>query len=386
MKILFDHQIFSYQKYGGISRYYFELMNQFQKSELVTFDLALKYSENVYLEKLAALNVIDLFRSLSISTKLRFLARYAFNRRISNRHLKQNNFDLFHPTFFDPSFFTALNKRPYVVTLMDMTPELFPQLFPRFGFYGRFVTSRWIEGKRRIAENAVRIIAISNHTKNDVIHFYNIDPSKIDVIYLASSLNLKTDIESVKSLSDPPFLLYVGSRFGYKNFDGFANAVMPLLQRDRDLRVTCVGGGPFVLEEQSLLEDLGVRDRFIQSDASDDQLVLLYKAACAFVFPSRYEGFGIPIVEAFSCGCPCAISRSSCFPEIAGDAAAYFDPDDVESMTETLRQVVYDEGLRRKLIANGFERAKLFSWEKTATQTLAVYEKACAELPFGATS
>ena len=171
-------------------------------------------------------------------------------------------------------------------------------------------------------------------------------------------------------------LLFVGSRFGYKNFDGFANAVVPLLNQDKDLHVHCAGGGRFAYEEHRFLQRLGVRSRFTQSDPTDEQLITLYKTARAFVAPSRYEGFGIPIIEAFSCGCPCATSDSSCFPEIAGEAAVYFDPDSPESMAEALRKILYDDIFRGSLIARGFERAKAFSWEKTAMQTVAVYAKA----------
>ena len=386
MKIFYDHQIFSYQTYGGISRYFFELMNQFRQLEDPEFQLALKYSDNVYLKGLGGSPFEQLPSAFKPGSKLRFLATYLLNKRLSSGSLRLGDFDVFHPTFFDDYFLPGLRGKPFVLTLMDMTPELFPELFPRTSLYNRLVTSRWIEGKRILAEEATRIVAISETTKNDAVRLYGIDAEKIDVIYLASSIEAGTDTDRCAPTSPLPFLLFVGSRFGYKNFNGFANAVAPLLERDGDLRVVCVGGGPFGADEQAMLTGLGVGDRFTQSDASDQQLVTLYKEARAFVFPSRYEGFGIPIVEAFSCGCPCAISRSSCFPEIAGGAAAYFDPDNLESMTETLRQVLYDDGLRRKLIADGFERAKLFSWEKTATQTLTVYKGACAGRPMGARS
>ena len=386
MKIFYDHQIFSYQTYGGISRYFFELMNQFQQLRGPDFQLALKYSDNVYLKSLKGAAVEQLPSVLKPGSKLRFLATYLLNKRLSSRSLRRGDFDVFHPTFFDPSFLSLLKGRPFVVTLHDMTPEIFPVLFPRYGLYGRLVTGRWIEGMRLLAERASNVIAVSENTKSDAVKYYGIDPSRVTVIHHGSSLDPLAYAEVKGVDMARPFLLFVGGRSGYKNFQFLVRALIPLMEWDRDLRVVCIGGGNFSGDETKQLEDLQVRDKYLQFSATDAELATLYRAARAFVFPSRYEGFGIPIIEAFSCGCPCAISRSSCFPEIAGGAAAYFDPDNLESMTETLRQVLYDDGLRRKLIADGFERAKLFSWEKTATQTLTVYKGACAGRPMGAWS
>ena len=374
MKILFDHQIFSYQTYGGISRYFFELMNEFQRIDGVRFKLALKYSPNEYLRKLTGMSIKDVPSYLGKSSKSRFLARYILNRRVTNQSLRHGRYDVFHPTFFDPSFLRLLRGRPFVSTLLDMTPEVFPDLFPREGMYNRLVTSRWIKGKRTLSQKAAKVIAISEKTKQDAVHFYGIDANKVVVIHLASSLDPEASEECPALDLSRPFALFVGIRGGYKNFDGFARAIEPLLTADGDLRVVCVGGGAFTDAEKGMLDALGVQDRFVQSSVSDEQLATLYRAARVFVFPSRYEGFGIPIVEAFSCACPCAISRASCFPEIAGDAASYFDPDDQESMTEGMRKVLYDEEWRRGLVAQGLERAKMFSWEKTARQTLSVYE------------
>ena len=166
MRVLFDHQIFSYQKYGGISRYFFELINQINKMENIRAKLALAYSDNVYLRNMEGFDFKDVLPSLDIPTKLRFLARYGLNRSVSNRFLRRGDYDVFHPTFFDSSFLPLLHRRPYVMTLLDMTPELFPELFPRAGLYNRLVTSRWIDGKRAIAKNAACIIAISENTRH----------------------------------------------------------------------------------------------------------------------------------------------------------------------------------------------------------------------------
>lgn len=377
MKVLFDHQVFSYQTYGGISRYFFELMNQFQEHGDSNFQLALKYSDNVYLKSLQRehIHALPVFGP---GSKSRFLVTYLLNKRFSNGSLRRGDFDVFHPTFFDDYFLSTLGAKPFVLTLMDMTPERYPELFQRNSMYGRMVTSRWIDGKRKLADRATRIIAISENTKQDVVRFYGIDPERIKVIYLASSLLPNRSMNHDAIITQRPYILFVGSRFGYKNFEIFSKAMCPLLKRAADLQVICTGGGPFSEDERRSLASIGILDRFQQTDVSDEELAMLYGNARAFVFPSRYEGFGIPIVEAFSCGCPCVLSRTSCFPEIARDAAAYFDPDDVDAATEAIGRVLNEEVYRDILINRGSERAKHFSWRETARQTIAVYKEAVA--------
>jgi len=373
MKILFDHQIFSYQTYGGISRYFFELMDAFRSMDNTSFELALAFSDNEYLHKLGGFQVEDILSSLGRSSKIRRLARYLLNRRVSMDSLKRGAFDIFHPTFFDPYFIRLLGGRPFVLSLLDMTPEVFPEMFPRRGVYSRLITSRWIDSKRELAHQAARVIAISENTKQDIVRFYGLDEKRVTVVHLAGSLDPASAVVCTRLDQAGPFLLFVGVRGGYKNFDRFVRAAAPIIQEEKDLRVVCVGGGPFTSAEKALFDGLGVQGRFVQAGVTDKELAWLYQKARAFVFPSLYEGFGIPLIEAFSCGCPCAISRASCFPEIAADAASYFDPTNEESMTNAMRKVVSDESWRTGLVSRGLERAKAFSWERTAAETLMVY-------------
>lgn len=376
MRVLFDHQIYSYQTFGGVSRYFFELMNQFQTFGDAEFELALRYSDNVYLENLAGMQPQHMPVALKHGSKSRFLATYLLNRRLAVRSLKAGEFDVFHPTFFDSYFLSRLGAKPFVLTLMDMTPELFPELFQRNSIYDRVVTSRWIAAKRVLAWRASRIIAISHNTKQDAVRLYGIDPNRIEVIYLASSM-LPPSARTTRSLTpERPYVLFVGSRFGYKNFDFFARAMRPLLARNGELRVICAGGAKFTDKESRTLGTIGQLDRFTQIDVDDERLASLYAGARAFVFPSRYEGFGIPIMEAFACGCPCVLSNASCFPEIAGDGAALFDLDDEPSLTAAIERVLNDDAYRSELVARGRERAGFFTWRKTALQTLAAYRSA----------
>ena len=169
------------------------------------------------------------------------------------------------------------------------------------------------------------------------------------------------------------YVLFVGNRSWYKNFARFAEAMYPILEARPDLYVLCAGGGSF---KPSDLEAMGsLSNRYIQRGLDDETLRQAYANAECFVFPSEYEGFGIPVLEAFACSCPLVCSNSSSLPEVAGDAAEYFDPLDVEDMSAKILKVLEDDRLREKLRALGRERLKLFDWDKTARKTFECYSR-----------
>jgi glycosyltransferase involved in cell wall biosynthesis len=136
----------------------------------------------------------------------------------------------------------------------------------------------------------------------------------------------------------------------------------------------CAGSSPFTRNEKQFLKNLNILDRVHQVKINDTILKNLYKNAQAFIFPSLYEGFGLPVLEAFSCGCPAVISNSSSLPEIGREGAIYFDPGDRKSIISALETVLYDEKYREDLIKKGYGRLKDFSWELTAFKTKKIYE------------
>ena len=369
MKIAYDHQTFTLQDYGGISRYFFELLNYLHRTGRANFDLWVRFSNNLYLEGSPFSDHRRFCPGRSFRGKVRLVDR--LNRPRSRRGLAAQAFDLFHPTYFDPYFLGPLGRKPFVLTIHDMVHEHFPGLFTR-----QAMTPVW---KKAVAPGAARILADSQNTKNDIIRLLGIDEERIDVVHLAGGLE-KPSGPAPASIPGFPerYLLFVGGRVEYKNFRPFARAVAPLLREDPGLGVVCAGGGPFRRDERRFLGELGLADRFLQRDLDDRGLGSAYAAAVVFVFPSLYEGFGVPILEAFSCDCPVVLSRASSFPEVAGQAAAYFDPADEASIRETVRRALDDEGLRESLRAKGKEQLKKFSWARTAEATLAVYEKALA--------
>jgi glycosyltransferase involved in cell wall biosynthesis len=387
MKILYDHQMFFRQNYGGVSRYYCELMNQFSHHPDTSFILSLRYVQNDNLEQFPQLNQYwshrynFLYENRVISftqKKIRFNAlNFGLNYIINNqgeseRLLKEQDFDIFHPTYYEPYFLKFLQKKPYVITVYDMIHELFPQYFKP-----KDQTKTW---KKQLIEHAGAIIAISENTKKDVLKFTEVDPEHVRVIHLGNPLEHRNEPPPGNTFmaypaSQKSYLLFVGGRAAYKNFDFFIQSIAGVLRKHEELHVVCAGSSPFSREEKKTLEKLNIINKVHHVKINDTILKNLYKNARAFIFPSLYEGFGLPILEAFSFGCPTILSKSSSFPEVGGKGALYFEPNDSESIIYAVETVLFNEKFRDDLIKKGYERLKFFSWEKTANSTKNVYHE-----------
>ena len=187
-----------------------------------------------------------------------------------------------------------------------------------------------------------------------------------------------TDIIKPYSNKNPgsygKYILFVGRRSLYKNFIIFAEAVSRLLNREKDIKLVCVGS-PFDSGEMAVLSGLGISNQAIAINVDDNSLNSLYSDALVFVFPSLYEGFGMPILEAFANNCPVCLSDTACFPEIAGNAGVYFDPYDQESILSAIEKVIYDKEFAKQIIIAGQHRLNDFSWKKTAKETISSYKK-----------
>ena len=227
------------------------------------------------------------------------------------------------------------------------------------------------EYKQILCQRASRIIAISQNTKNDLCDIFNIQPNKVEVVYLGDSLK-KIKSERVKDIPQR-YLLYVGSRSIYKNFSFLLKNISDIVKSE-NLYLVCVGGNNFTKDELKLIHVFNLERNITQLNAFDAELKYLYENAIALVFPSLYEGFGIPILEAFVCDCPVVCSNTSSLPEVAGDAALYFNPNNKESIRFAVERILSDEKLRQDLIQKGQERVKEFSWKKCAQETKKVYE------------
>jgi glycosyltransferase involved in cell wall biosynthesis len=247
-----------------------------------------------------------------------------------------------------------------------MAHEHYPELFSRFDH-----TS---QNKRVLAARASRIIAVSEHTKSEIITLLGIKGSMIDVIPHAATLSAP-GLKHPNILLPDEYILYVGKRNTYKNFPTLLQALHSIRSSGRISSLICAGGGLLTKHELTEIERLNLKEAVSQMNANDDLLAYLYSKAKAFVYPSLYEGFGIPVLEAFACGCPAILSNRTSLPEVGGNAARYFDPEDVGSLVSSLLEVLKNKDLAEDMKKNGIERAKLFSWKKTAKQTLETYHK-----------
>lgn len=384
IRVLMDSQAFDLQDYGGISRCFAELINHMPES--VNLCLPIVESRNIYLRKIGRASDKDSYMEFcnghptvlkrfwyKLTTNIRNgqWSRWDRMPQISlleaERQLVQGEYDVFHPTYYNPYFLRKIGHKPFVLTVHDMIAELYSKKY-------KFKDGQ-LDGKRKLIPLASHIIAVSEHTKQDIIKLYDINPEKISVIYHGADQIPYVPI-SEKNIYGR-YLLYVGGRGKYKNFLCFVRAIAPVLKVHSDLLVICTGK-PFSHEELHELQKSGFKNRYIQKFIeSDQELLTLYHFAQAFVFPSEYEGFGIPILEAYKAGCPVVLNSSSCFPEIAGNAAVYFGFDKNErSLQESIEELLAWTPVQREdVIRDQRKRLQRYNWEKASRELADVYRK-----------
>ena len=360
MHIYFDDQIFALQKVGGISRYFVELASRLQGSfqDIKTTVLAPLHI-NGYLES-SSVDTIG-WRIPAFPGKHHFLGSINFS--LSRFLLNRLSPDIFHETYYSAKSQSV--SAPRVLTVFDMIHERFPEQFN-----GPDLEIPTL--KAAAVARADHIVTISHKTREDLIKILVVPSEKITVIPLASSFKVAPE-DCLTERPAKPYILYVGLRQGVKNFstllDAFAHS--KVLQSDFDL--LCVGGENFTHSEMHTIQHMGLTEKVKHVRASDAMLPTLYSQATLFVYPSLYEGFGLPLLEAMRCGCPVVCSNTSSLPEIAGDAALYFDPMNEAELRTALEQTVQSETTLKDLQLRGYEREQLFSWDRCVRQTTELY-------------
>jgi glycosyltransferase involved in cell wall biosynthesis len=249
-----------------------------------------------------------------------------------------------------------------------MIPELFPQDF-------RDIKSR-LKIKKKCIERADIIITISHNTRKDLLDFYNVPADKVRVIYPGAP-TLPGQFAEIRPFPHPrPYILYIGSRKqGYKNFYGFFSAFASSPKLVEQIDIICFGGGYLKKQELLFLSGFGQPVGISQPPGDEDLLPGLYRGAAALVYPSLYEGFGLPPLEAMAYGCPVITANTSVMPEVLGEAAAYFNPCDPGSITTTLEAVLFNKGLRKEMAKKGSQQVKQYSWQKMSDEIYQVYKE-----------
>jgi len=303
----------------------------------------------------------------------------------------QQKVDLMHYPHFNVPIFCL---KPFVVTIHDLVLRKFPTR--RASTLGPVLY--WLKNLayRLVVyltiKRAKKIIAVSNYTKKDILKYFKVKPEKIEVFYEGAPVRKDTGRDSPsdtvlesrtvsEGLSLPvslpkPYILYVGNAYPHKNLERLILSFKKLIE---DKQIYCqlvlVGELDYFYQRLRKMSSVVPSGRIIFTDfVSDKELASLYQNASLYVFPSLGEGFGLPPLEAMAFGLPVVCSKATCLPEVLGQAAVYFNPENIEEMAEKIKQVLKDKKLQEKLIDQGFKRIQKYQWSKMVQETLGIYK------------
>lgn len=296
----------------------------------------------------------------------------------------RQSLDLIHFTHFNVPVFTPTR---FIVTVHDLILTKFPTVrastlspifywFKNLGY--KFVI--WLAVKR-----AKKVIAVSNNTKEDIIKQFKVKEDKVSMIYEGVSDKLsnveyrmsnknKKEVLSKYNITEP-FLLYVGNVYPHKNLESLVRIFPKLKQEYPDLNLVLVGKEDYFYSRLKEYSKKISSPVIFAGFVPDEDLRILFKSAALYVFPSFYEGFGLPPLEAMSQGCAVVSSGESCMKEVLGEAAVYFDPRNEEDMIKQIKVVLEDDNLKKNLVEKGYEQVGKYSWEDAARETLRIYKE-----------
>lgn len=364
INVLYDHQTYDNQRFGGISRMFVELHRNHDRNEIVENFTGSGIARGKYADVESEFSVLNTENEYLKTIKPYNTQKKGNNREYSIELLKKGKFDIFYPTFFDTYFLEYLNGKPFVMSVHDMIPELYPQFFSR--------TDPQIVGKIRMVKQAAAIEVPTNTTKNDLMRILGVPEEKIHVI----GRGLKSDFGENCNLSDFvgfKYILYVGQRNGYKRFNWFVKHIKPYLERHTDVNVLCTGAR-FNKFEIDYVKSVGIGDRFFNTFVDDNQLAALYKNAQCFVFPSEYEGFGIPILEAYKMECPILLNNNACFREVTFNEGEFFEMSEDESnLSERLEELMSTP--KEQLMRIRKDLLNTYTWKNCADKLKEIFKK-----------
>jgi len=366
MKILYDHQAFSLQSAGGITRYFNELAGRLAQVSDVQPAVWFGVSRASPVES-AAVHRVGWKNSLFSPG----LPTYAINEVLLNAlALTSTKFDIYHNTLY--RFMPLVRTNKFVATHHDCIQERFPEMFKD--------RERIFRAKRQMFQRADMIFCVSESSRADLEEFYGVGPARTKVVYNGVSEMKRTakgheELKTVLGNDQQDFILYVGRRDSYKNFVGLVNAIRNSGVH-RTHKLVCLGGGNLTSDERRLIQDNGLNDAItVVPQSSADLLAESYASAALFVYPSLYEGFGLPPLEAMQMRCPSLVARSTATVEVCGDAAFFFDPYSIHEFSEMLKYSLCDKGARDAAVERGLQVSRRYSWDRTAAEVLAGYRE-----------
>ena len=346
--VVIGPEIWAGQTNGGISRYFVELTNNLNSMVSRSIVLVPPNSNK---------QVVKIQKKVNLANFKKDLASIA--------EASKSTHNIYHATYYDHKNLRLAKSLGYktVVTVFDMISEIYPEKPPRFRYFPNL--------KKKSIRSADGIICISESTKNDLVRIYGLNSKKIQVIHLASSFRLASIDELGNQREN--YILYVGNRAGYKNFSILLTAFNESLLLRNSFKLVAFGGGDFEEDEKNLISEFDLNNKVIHVSGDDRVLRNLYLSSRILVYPSLYEGFGLPLLEAMALGCPVITSNVSSMPEIGGDAVFYFDPSDALALQDLLEKTLSNEKTLERVRKMGLARSNEFSWQETASQTLDFY-------------
>jgi len=359
MNIVFNNTIFFHQRYGGISRYITCLANQLIKNGLDVKIVAPLF-KNIYLNQIPKKNIIGMYIKRFPPLKIfEFYSDYILKKYIDKHQPR-----IVHDTYYSKNLLSC-KKSAKIVTVHDLIHEKIPSYYNK--------KKRLLKSK--LLNNYDHFICVSRNTQKDLINYYKVPENKTSVIYHGADHLKNPEIKNKPNFLEKPYVLYVGSRLKYKNF-GIIPKTFSESKFKSDFNIVCFGGNAFSKNEKNYFKELNFdENQIIQVNGNDELLSHLYLNARALIFPSIYEGFGLPLVESMYYGCPIISSNTSVMPETCGNMAEYFNPHKSEELSVAIKKIVYSDNCRSKLISNCKSNVKKFTWKKCAERTCNVYNK-----------
>lgn len=357
MRVAFDEQIFAIQRYGGISRVFAELAHQFIANPELGVELqpvAAPLVNEYILKDPLTMKALDIRQSRHWAPSIaRSLAR--------RRH--KGPADIVHNTFYLPRALDDYPQAKRVVTIHDMIPEIFPETRRRLDF---------LTVKRRYVETADHIVCVSESTKRDLQRIYGPITAPISVVPSGVGPEFNPLARPVPKWPNN-YVLHVGHRGGYKGGQTLFKAFGKIKNDFPDTILVLAGGGSLTSEERRLLSILGIEQRVFQQQVPEALMPSAYAYARAFVFPSEYEGFGLPVLEAMASGAPTILCESSALVEVGQTSAKYFPPGNSDCLAERILELLADEVQASQVREAGMKHARNFSWNRSAEELCMVY-------------